>query len=72
MYVVITEGRHSDVGVEIWIDRHKAIARAREIAHSKCSHVDDYEEVDVTGWEFCAAYSCEGDCVSVRKRGIKT
>jgi len=77
--VVVTEDRHSDVGVEVFNVMDEAIAwaksRAREYAgynHHRITEAD--EELTgpmiVDGWVYNCVYSHEGDAIRVEMRPL--
>lgn len=75
-YVVMIEDRHTDVEVELFISKEKAIKRAKTIFNEYKYEDDEDEDMGETeldfeaiedGWIYSAIYSSEGDKVSVRE-----
>lgn len=65
-YVVITEDRHIDTAVEIFLDKEMAIGHAKGLARSYAQgYPNEYEEYEVDTWLFCVHYSCENDRIRV-------
>lgn len=73
IFVIIVQDRHSDVDVEVWLDRDKAVMRARNLAHEYCRHPEDYSEMQPlpADWVFHATYSCEDDCIWVLRKEVQ-
>ena len=67
LYALIIEDRHCDVTVDIFTNRDVAIRSAKARAKEYCRFSEDYKEHTIAGWEFCAAYSCDGNRVRVVK-----
>jgi hypothetical protein len=72
VYIILIQDRHADVDAEVWSDKDKAIERARKLASDYCSHKEDYEESQIADWVFHATYSCEGDCVTVLQKELRS
>ena len=53
-----------------FLGRDKAIAYAKENAKANDNH-GFYEELDISGTEFYATYSGEGDCIWVVKNKVR-
>lgn len=70
LFVVLIQDRHADVDAEVWADKEKAIARARELAKEYCRFPEDYEERQVADWVFYAVYSCESDSITVLEKAL--
>lgn len=80
IYVVMAEDRHVDVDIELFVNKERALKRAKEIFNeSKYLDWEDDEDIgenkldpDVIreGWIYSAIYSTEGDSVSVRERKL--
>ena len=70
-YLVIVHDRHCDDGYYLFIDRKKAIRKARRLAKEYCRFPEDYEEEKIDGWEFYARYSCESDFVKVEQVNVE-
>lgn len=64
IYIVVCDDRHSDLDLQAFTDKDKAISEARKMA-KEYSNEGDYEEHDYDGFLFYANYSCEGDKVYV-------
>lgn len=77
VFTVITEDRHYDVDVELFLTESDAIERAKQIAKNNMHSEEDYEEhllnanMVKDGWLLYITYSCEVDCVKVLKRELK-
>lgn len=76
IYVVIIEDSQTDVEVELFNSKERAIIRAKEIFNEYKYEDDEDEdvgemeldpEVIEDGWIYSAIYSSEGDKVSVRE-----
>ena len=67
IYIVVIEDRHTDVQVEAFLDREKAIDFAINTVIEYVQCREDIKEEIVEGWEYFCTYSCEGDCVRVEK-----
>ncbi len=67
LYLVILEDRHVDVLVYPYLDKDKAIARAKELACEMAAHHPEYphQEEEISGWLYYAQYGSESDCVRV-------
>lgn len=74
VYIVMLQDRHIAPVVEVWADKDKAIADAREIAKDEASLYEHrYVEEELTpmmkrsGWLYYACFSSEGDSVHVQE-----
>ena len=71
IYCVIINDRHTDVNVEPYTNQEEAVDFARSTAKELCRFKEEYEEIEIDGWCFCAQYSCEGDSVWVVEKMLK-
>lgn len=77
VFVVITQDRHVDIDVTLFTTADAAISYARKEVRDNLRYSDDLDE-DLTdnmraaGWLYYGCYSCEGDCVRVVEREIKS
>jgi len=70
VYVVLIEDRHSDVGVEIFLDASRAIEYAENIALEYSSYPDDIEVVKSEGRLYHAIYAGDSDAVTVISKEV--
>lgn len=75
LFVVIQEDRHTDVDVEVYGDRDRAIERAGELAREAGGDEAQAQPLNPSmqkeGWLCYITYSCEGDSVRVVERPLK-
>lgn len=70
VYVMLTHDRHTEVEVEVYTDKDRAIEQARQAAMHSAGSEDDYEEEKIDGYLFSASYSCEGDHITVEETDL--
>lgn len=71
VYVVIIQTDTGGLDVEVWVNPHEAIERARTAARAYCRFREDYDDRSLPGYLFHASISCEGDYVAVVKRKLR-
>lgn len=75
IYVVMIEDRHVDVEVELFVNKERAIERAKEIFNEEDRYSNGKEEklsptMVEDGWVYFAIYSCESDSIRVLERKL--
>lgn len=78
VYCIITDDRHSDSDVRVYIDKDMAVRVARWVVKDMRERYDEDERADfgdsdtspIKGWIYYGDYSCEGDSIRVVERNI--
>jgi hypothetical protein len=69
VYLVILEDRHTDVSVDVYADKERAIQAAEQIRDSY-EYTPEEPDEDIDGWLFNATLSTEGDCIRVEEAEV--
>lgn len=71
VYLLIIEDRHIDVEVEVYLNKEKAINKAKMTAAIAVEYSHgEIEEQQIEGWLYFARYSVEGDCIRVEEKRV--